>query len=60
MAMDNKSLWRATPQVLLGLIIITVGVLFTLDNLNIIYAEDYLRYWPALLVIYGISKMAQP
>ena len=58
--MDTKSTWRATPQIVLGLLIVVVGVIFTLDNLDIIYAHDYLRYWPALVVIYGISKMIQP
>lgn len=58
--MESRSLWRATPQVVLGLIIIAIGVLFTLDNLGILYAHDYLRYWPALLIIYGIVKMIQP
>ena len=58
--MEAKSAWKATPQVVLGLIIIIIGVLFTLDNLDIIYAHDYFRYWPALLIIYGVSKMIQP
>lgn len=58
--MEIKSTWRATPQIVLGLIIIAIGVLFTLDNLGVLYAHDYLRYWPALLVIYGITKIIQP
>lgn len=58
--METRSGWRATPQVVLGLIIVVIGVLFTLDNMDIIYAHDYLRYWPILIVIYGIAKMAQP
>ncbi len=49
---------RFTPQVLLGLIVIVVGVLFTLDNLNIIDASDYLRYWPAALVALGLMKLS--
>lgn len=58
--METRSAWRATPHVVLGLIIVAVGVLFTLDNLGVLYAHDYLRYWPVLLVVYGISKMIQP
>jgi predicted membrane protein len=58
--METRSGWRATPQVVLGLIIVVIGVLFTLDNMDLIYAHDYLRYWPVLIVIYGIAKMAQP
>lgn len=55
--MDSRP--RFTPQVLLGMLVIVVGVLFTLDNLNIIEAEQYLRYWPAALVAVGVLKLLQ-
>ncbi|HAL56437.1 MAG TPA: hypothetical protein DCP63_08180 [Bacteroidetes bacterium] len=58
--MDTKSSFRITPQLVLGLVVITLGILFTLDNLDILDARDYTRFWPVLLVIYGIFKMAQP
>jgi predicted membrane protein len=48
---------RLTAQVLLGVFIIIVGVLFTLDNLEILHAEDYLRYWPAAIVAVGGLKL---
>jgi hypothetical protein len=48
---------RFTPQVLFGFIVIAVGVLFTLDNLNVIDAVDYLQYWPAALVALGLLKL---
>jgi predicted membrane protein len=48
---------RFTPQVLLGLMVIAVGVLFTLDNLNVIDASLYLRYWPIALVAFGLMKL---
>ena len=48
-----------TPQLVMGLLIIVVGVLFTLDNLGIAYAEDYLRYWPAGLIAIGLVKLWQ-
>ena len=50
---------RFTPQVLLGLMVIAIGVLFTLDNLNVIDATPYLRYWPAALVAFGLMKLWQ-
>lgn len=58
--MENKSAFRITPQIVLGFIIVAVGVIFTLDNLDMVYARDYLRYWPALLVVYGAVKTFQP
>jgi len=48
---------RLSSQVVIGLMVIAVGVIFTLDNLGIIYAEDYLRYWPAALVVVGGVKV---
>ena len=36
-----------TAQVVFGLLIVVVGILFTLDNLGLIDARDYLRFWPA-------------
>jgi predicted membrane protein len=51
---------RVSIQAILGLSIIAIGVLFTLDNLDIIYARDYLRYWPALLVLVGLVQLSQP
>ena len=48
---------RLTAQVMLGFLIIVVGVLFTLDNLEIIDARDYIQYWPAGLVAVGLVKL---
>jgi predicted membrane protein len=50
---------RVTVQALFGLMVIVVGVLFTLDNLDIIDARDYLQYWPAGLVVIGLLKLYQ-
>ena len=50
---------RLTPHLMFGLMIILVGVAFTLDNLNIAHAEDYLRYWPAGLIAIGLAKLWQ-
>ena len=46
-----------TAQVVFGLLIVALGVLFTLDNLDLIHAGDYLRYWPAGLVAIGLLKL---
>lgn len=48
---------RLSSQVVIGLMVIAVGVIFTLDNLGIIYADDYLRFWPAALVLIGAVKV---
>ena len=46
-----------TAQVVFGVMIVILGVLFTLDNLDLIHAGDYLRYWPAGLVAVGLLKI---
>jgi predicted membrane protein len=46
-----------TAQVVFGLMIVVLGVLFTLDNLDLIRAGDYLRYWPVGLVAVGLLKI---
>jgi predicted membrane protein len=48
---------RVTVQALFGLMVIVVGVLFTLDNLDLIDARDYLQYWPVGLVAIGLLKL---
>jgi len=46
-----------TPQMFLGLIVVFLGVIFTLSNTGVIESEDYLRYWPALLMLYGSVRI---
>jgi hypothetical protein len=47
----------AASQFLMGIVIIAVGFLFTLDNLGIAHASDYLRYWPAGIIAIGLVKL---
>ena len=56
--MNNK--FRFSAQFIFGLSIIVLGVLFTLDNLDLINARDYLRYWPAVFILVGLVKIFQP
>lgn len=56
--MENNRSFRITPQLVIGVVVILLGVLFTLDNLDLVDASRVIRYWPALLVFYGISKLA--
>ena len=48
---------RLTPQLVVGLIVIAVGVVMTLDNLQVIDASRYLRFWPGALIILGVVKI---
>lgn len=58
--MENKTTIRPTPQLAFGLIVILLGILFTLDNLNLLDVGEYLRYWPALVLALGIYRIVEP
>ena len=55
--MESNRTHRLTPQLVLGLIVVFLGVVFTLNNVGLIDSEDYLRYWPALLIVYGLVNL---
>jgi len=49
---------NATGGMIIGLGVITVGVLFLLRNVGILYFDDIWQYWPVILIVVGISKLA--
>lgn len=51
---------RLSTQVVVGVFAVLLGVLFTLDNLGVMDAGEYLAYWPALIVILGVVKLFLP
>src|SRR5262249_9501170 len=51
--------FRITPQLVVGIVVILIGVAFTLDQLGITSAINYLRYWPMALVAIGVVKLLQ-
>ena len=50
---------RLTGQLITGLVLASLGILFTLDNLNILEARDFLRYWPLIFIVVGVSQITQ-
>ena len=50
---------RLTPHLMFGLLIILIGIVFTLDNLNIADSRRYLQYWPVGLIAIGAAKLWQ-
>ena len=58
--MQTHDDWRGrtfNPGILPALIVIGIGVLFLLNNLNIFFIHDVWRYWPAILIAAGLVKM---
>lgn len=58
--MKNNLTGRSTSKLVVGLVVVTLGVIFTLNNLGIIVDEDYLKYWPILVIGFGLTKLTQP
>jgi hypothetical protein len=54
---DRRS---SSPRLILGIFLMSLGVLFTLGNLRLIDARHYMKYWPVLLIAIGLSKLASP
>jgi len=40
-----------------GLILVALGVLWTLDNTGVLDADDILRWWPVVLMLFGVLKL---
>ena len=57
--MEPRTGFRITGQLVLGISIAIVGVLFTLDNLHILRARDFLQFWPVVLIVIGLVHVAQ-
>ena len=57
--MEPRSGIRITGQLVLGVSIAVLGVLFTLDNLHILRAREVLRFWPVALIAIGLVHVSQ-
>lgn len=42
-----------------GLVLITLGVLFVLNNFDLIYVDHLGHYWPALFILFGLVKLSE-
>jgi predicted membrane protein len=45
-----------TPRLIIGLAILALGTLWTLDNLNLLESESFTRWWPIALIAIGIVQ----
>jgi hypothetical protein len=48
---------RITGRLVFGALLVTLGLVWTLDNLGLADADRFLRWWPALLVLYGVLRV---
>lgn len=55
--MNNEAAFRITPRLIIGFGILALGMLWTLDNLDVLESEPITRWWPLLLVIIGAVQV---
>lgn len=51
--MNSETTFRITPRLIIGFGILALGMLWTLDNLDVLQSEPITRWWPVILVIIG-------
>jgi hypothetical protein len=51
---------RLTSRLVFGLAVMILGLLLTLDNMDVMDAREYLRYWPVALIAVGLARLLQP
>lgn len=56
MTSANNTL-RITPRLIFGIGILALGLLWTLDNLNVIESESITQWWPILLIAAGVVRL---
>jgi len=62
MSMDNKETGPGgamTPRLIIGLAIALFGVVLVLDRLNMVVADQVLRWWPLVIVAVGALIFSQ-
>ena len=62
MSMDNKEIGPGsamTPRLIIGLAIALFGVVLVLDRLNLVIADQVLRWWPMVIVAVGALIFSQ-
>jgi hypothetical protein len=49
--------WETGHRLIPAIVVIGIGVLFLLNNLNILYLSEWARYWPVILIAIGLVKL---
>lgn len=55
---QRRNDFHSAARYLPALVLIGVGALFFLSNLHIIYMREVFSYWPVILIVVGVFKMA--
>jgi len=55
--MSDTTSKRFTGSFFVGLLLLIMGALFLLENLDIIYVDHLSRYWPVIVIAFGVMKL---
>ena len=53
---NGRAASQVTLRLVLGLAVMTVGLLLTLDNFGLLHSRRFVRFWPILLIAVGLAK----
>jgi hypothetical protein len=56
----DRPLSLPATKLILGVFFAILGVLWTADNLTLLRADTFLRFWPAVVLLIGLTKIANP
>ena len=51
--------WRPDSRLIPGLVIVALGVLLLLDNLGVLEIKRFWRFWPVILIAFGLHRLLE-
>lgn len=57
---NTSNIVRSAPRLIVGLCILAAGLLWTLDNLDVLESEPITRWWPLALIAIGVFRLLDP
>ncbi len=58
--MERPYRYHTSPRIVMGLIVIAIGIVFTLDKLGYVHAGSLWEYWPVFLIAAGLDRIIRP
>jgi predicted membrane protein len=58
--LNDETVPIAVTKLIVGLFFAALGLLLTAGNLRLLPVDEYLRYWPAFIIVIGVLKLADP
>lgn len=56
----TQNFFRTFTRLMIGLTILTVGLLWTLDNLDLVESEAITQWWPVVVIVIGLVRLLDP